>query len=513
MSIGIAACESGERFFTNDQLWQTFLNTSFTGASGKVDVHSETGTREFEGLGYIVSNLVLDSDQSDDEKFHFATRTAIRVKFPDTVIEIGDPFSWSQYQKKAPTALPGFEKELNLITPTVRAAGLILGASVMSMCLGWVLFTFSFRKNTVILAAQPSFLYMMCAGVFIMISAVIPMSLQEPISKSGLDLACLSIPWLLSIGFVTSFSSMFCRTWRLNKVIDKARRFQRVKVEVKDVLLPFVILLVLNVIVLSVWSTIAPLEWVRIDLSNYDVFGRSRESYGKCASKDAAAEATFVTLLLIINLSAVVFSLYQSYLARNHPSQYNESYYVAIAMASKLEAILLGVPVLILLRDNPTASFLVRSILVAIICCAILLPMFVPKFRIRNTKRDLKRQVSILPFAPESGIDVSARGDFELNGIYTEGTSTLMPARRRLRDRGSVLFDAEQQQQLQNLLQDSENSSCLDDDQLSNNAESVKSKDSQSVLCITTEESKSEETVSNLSVIEEELRIRMGSSK
>lgn len=446
MSIGIAACETEERFFTTDQLWQTFLSTNFTGVSGKVDVHSKTGTRKYEGLGYVVSNVVLDVGRSDVKSLRFIARTAIRVKFPNTVLEVGNPYSWSQYQIQAPEALPGLAIELNLITPAVQAAGLTLAALVMLMCLGWVVFTFLYRKNTVVVAAQPSFLFMMCAGVFIMISAVIPMSLQEPISSGGLNMACLSIPWLLSIGFVTSFSSMFCRTWRLNKVIDKAKKFQRVKVESKDVLLPFVILLALNLVVLSVWSAVAPLEWIRVEVANYDVFGRSRESYGTCASRDANFEALIVTVLLLINLSAVGFSLYQSYLARDHPSQYNESYHVATAMASQLEAILLGVPVLILVRDNPTASFLVRSILVAIFCSAILLPMFVPKFRIRNTKKDQKRQVPSMQFARENGANVSMRADSEWNGSSSHGLSAVTPVRRLVRNRGSILFDTEQHQ-------------------------------------------------------------------
>jgi hypothetical protein len=37
-------------------------------------------------------------------------------------------------------------------------------------------------------------------------------------NQHGLDVACMATPWLLSIGFVTAFSALFSKTWRLNKV-------------------------------------------------------------------------------------------------------------------------------------------------------------------------------------------------------------------------------------------------------------------------------------------------------
>jgi competence protein ComGC len=40
----------------------------------------------------------------------------------------------------------------------------------------------------------------------------------------------------------------------------------------------------------------------------------------------------------------------------------------------------IGAPILFVVGDDPTSFMLIRSLLVSIICFAVLLPLFVPKF-------------------------------------------------------------------------------------------------------------------------------------
>ena len=50
-------------------------------------------------------------------------------------------------------------------------------------------------------------------------SAIIPLSLDdEVLSQRGASMACMAVPWLFSVGYVLSFTALFSKTWRINKV-------------------------------------------------------------------------------------------------------------------------------------------------------------------------------------------------------------------------------------------------------------------------------------------------------
>lgn len=227
-----------------------------------------------------------------------------------------------------------------------------------------------------------------------MASSIIPLSLQEPIQKEGLDIACMSVPWLYTIGFSTAFSSLFTKAWRINKVVRNSVELQRVQVHAKDVIWPFVLLTMSNMTILITWTIVAPLEWSRNDLST-DQYGRVLETYGAC-SFPADSSRPFLLLLAIFNGLVVVFANYQSYIGRNNPTEFNESSHVAISMASLLECFLISGPILVLVGENPQADFSVKTILIFVSCCAILLPIFIPKFtaqRDRHSIDDMHRSM------------------------------------------------------------------------------------------------------------------------
>lgn len=231
---------------------------------------------------------------------------------------------------------------------------------------------------------------MLCVGTVIMASSIVPLSLQEPVPKEGLDIACMSVPWLYSIGFSTAFSALFAKAWRINKVVRNSIEMQRVQVHTQDVIWPFALLTITNVAILTTWTIISPLHWTRKYYVSTDQYGRGLETYGSCSFAEGNARV-FLLLLSIFNGLAVVFANYQSYLGRKNPTGFNESSHVAISMASLLECFLIGGPILLVVDESPEARFSVKTILVFVSCCAILLPMFIPKFTALHTMNGTPR--------------------------------------------------------------------------------------------------------------------------
>lgn len=145
-------------------------------------------------------------------------------------------------------------------------------------------------------------------------------------------------------------------------------------------------MMLLNLVVLTAWTVVSPLTWARIPKkSNVDSFGRYPDSFGTCYGKTNQDYAiVFLSCVLVVDMIALAVANYQSYVSRNISTEFSESFYVAVSMASLLEAVILGAPIVFLLRGNPSAFFLVLSILICITCLIILLPIFLPKYFLRN---------------------------------------------------------------------------------------------------------------------------------
>lgn len=138
----------------------------------------------------------------------------------------------------------------------------------------------------------------------------------------------------------------------------------------------FFVLFVVNFIVLISWQLVAPLEWTRVDRDSTDVFDRAVESYALCTNDDAIP---FVIVLVILNIVILIVANWWAYQARNIETEYHESRYIGIAMASILQAWGMGIPILIVVWDNPQAKFFVEAGIIFVTAMAVQLLIFIPK--------------------------------------------------------------------------------------------------------------------------------------
>jgi len=169
-----------------------------------------------------------------------------------------------------------------------------------------------------------------------------------------------------------------------------------VTIKPKHVIKPFIVLMGLNVILLALWTALAPLKWQRVAAGvGQDEFGRVTETYGICKSYNETLAKVFGSLLGVVNIVPIVLANYQSYKSRNLPSEFNESRYLAMSMASLLESFLIGLPI-VLITVQPAAIFITRAVVLCLVCLAILVPMFVPKFRTRNQPEPKSRTVPVI---------------------------------------------------------------------------------------------------------------------
>ena len=396
MATGIAACEqntTNDGFFTGQQHYEQIKATTFDGLSGKVSFDPITGTRRFEGFKYGFTNLLVDYEASDNETIRFKSRLSLLLDPSATRqqdrIQIVTPYVFRGGGTQPPPPLPPLESNRLSISLGVRSFGWGLGGAAMLLSVYLGVWTFANRKKTMLRISQPLFLGMMCFGTFLMASSVLFLGWQEP--WRGLNFACMATPWLLVLGFSTAFSALFVKTWRINKLFRFAVELNRANVQAKDVLWPFLLMTVTNVVLLTTWTLVAPLRWTTtVDEQTLDRFGRQTDSFGSCKGDSNA----FWLISSAFNFAMVLVANYQSYRGRNVPSDFNESIFVALSMASLLECFLIGAPILWLVSSDPTSDFVIKAVLIAFMCAAIVVPIYFNKFRKRGDMANLNAQLT-----------------------------------------------------------------------------------------------------------------------
>jgi ABC-type sugar transport system substrate-binding protein len=115
-----------------------------------------------------------------------------------------------------PLQLPEIDVDHNLIGD-LRYVGYTCFAVIMFTAAVLLHWTINLRKVRVVQVAQPKFLGMVLAGVAIMGFALLPLSMDDGGNPDNLtDLQalwmCMSVPWLVSIGFTTAFSALYAKT-------------------------------------------------------------------------------------------------------------------------------------------------------------------------------------------------------------------------------------------------------------------------------------------------------------
>ena len=170
-------------------------------------------------------------------------------------------------------------------------------------------------------------------------------------------------------------AALFSKTLRVNKLLRKARGCQRITVTPGDVIKPFLILMFFNVMILALWTALAPLTFRRVHLE-YDQFGRQIESIGLCHSE---GWLPYGISLLLVNFAALILCIVEAYRARNIQSEFSESKYIGMAVVSIFQALLFCIPLFFLTQNNPSSQSFVLAAVVFVCSMAVLLLIFVPK--------------------------------------------------------------------------------------------------------------------------------------
>jgi hypothetical protein len=198
---------------------------------------------------------------------------------------------------------------------------------------------------------------------------------DEIVSEAVCSAFCIAVPWLATFGWILTFSAIFTKTNRVNKIFHNPQRLRRIKVTPWDVMKPFAFLLTVAGVVLIVWTAVSPPVWER-EVSQVDIFSRDVETKGFCNYDESAP---YAIILMIILLGTVALSLYEAFVARNISTEFAESDYIFVVLCVVFLVSFMGIPVMLIARDQPQARFFCSACILFVICVAVLLLIFCPK--------------------------------------------------------------------------------------------------------------------------------------
>jgi hypothetical protein len=142
--------------------------------------------------------------------------------------------------------------------------------------------------------------------------------------------------------------------------MNNARQFSRAKVEVKDVISIMVSIISVEASILLAWQFVAPLRWARVVVATSDL-GYPIQSIGMCSSENPTASLIFVIVLFVLNLGCILTAVVLCLITRDIKSALNEGMWIAAAVVSILQILVVAVPIAIIASEDTSASFFVTS--------------------------------------------------------------------------------------------------------------------------------------------------------
>jgi len=227
MTLGIAACNAKNPFFSGEDLFDQFLQVNFEGASGTVRINEKTGARYHNTTPYYIANGIVTEP---DENGNVTLKVVPALEYSATSNGEGSTqarwrsyngtkYNYSDFTFTPPLSLPEIELNQNEIPVGLFATGMALSCVIMLSAIGFAIWTWLNRKSRVVRASQPGFLIAICIGVFLMASAIIFLSTDTPpFSFEFSNFSCMASYWVFCMGFGLAYSALFAKTWRINKV-------------------------------------------------------------------------------------------------------------------------------------------------------------------------------------------------------------------------------------------------------------------------------------------------------
>ncbi|CAB9504684.1 Gamma-aminobutyric acid (GABA) B receptor [Seminavis robusta] len=424
MSLGLGACNALKKThqnitnettaFTGREHLAGIHVLDFLGASGRVKLGSDLGypgSRQGDTVPYTIANFVPSPN---------GTGLVIRQA------EIINPLSgeWVQVNpylfadgSSNPPELLRATPDQNYISTPVRAIGMTLFAVALTIILVASVWVVTNRGHSVIVAAQPCFLYVICFSCFIICFCILLSAFDESwgFDEQSLTKVCVLSNWI-DFGFgMLCYCAVFTKLWRA----DLCLRRKTHQIELWRTLWPPALLLLATISILSAGTANGDFAWVRWEVD--EVTGAS---VARCdgGSGNIYGAVISVTLYMI----PIVLSGIMAWKTLGIDQTYSEKGVFAVILLH-FQGMVVMVPLAIILQGAyPSAQYMINSIFYFTFTTSFMGLIILPKYLLvrRMTKRAIQAEASTdSPASNEVSNEVGRSGDATTNANATGSAS------------------------------------------------------------------------------------------
>ncbi|RDD36470.1 Gamma-aminobutyric acid type B receptor subunit 2 [Trichoplax sp. H2] len=256
-------------------------------------------------------------------------------------------------------------------------------------CLALIAFTFIKRNNRFIKMASPNLNCCILIGCILCYTSVLISGMDAVIpALKDRKYSCVAEIWLLSIGFTIAFGSVMLKTWRIFKIFTNKTKIRLV---IKDIhlLTRVTELLIVDIIILTLWSVIDPVSTTEIDVGTVV---KNEKQIIRNRIQVCTSNYSIVWLIIILVFKSVMLMYGVSLAWRTRKvliQTFNDSRSLAVTIYNILVLSSTGVIVGMLSNNIYNVGFALKSTFIILCTTSSVCLVFIPKlFQVKiNTNR------------------------------------------------------------------------------------------------------------------------------
>jgi len=356
MAIGFAACGTGQT------LTASLASVRFQGVSGSVSFDSQ--------YNRIGEGFSLDNIQPSGDSFKIVS-VGSAPSAGNWTIDFGK-IQFDDGTSNIPIDIEPPPHQIDQLTPGARIWGIIEATLAIGFSVGMLIYLLFHRTSKAFVESQPLFMFLLACGCVLMGASIIGLVVE---TNEG----CMMFPWLFSLGFTLSLSSLIAKSVRVAILWYSRGPLKQRNHSVRATVLLGGIALSLGglLCILIAWQIVSPLTFV-INTTKRDSYDYPLYSSAMCATENSLS-TTFLALIITYVCLVVFVTMWVSFWVRNAPEKFQEARMTAIAGVSMFQVFFVGIPTAAAVWNMALPRFLVLSSLTFLLCLIILATMFLPK--------------------------------------------------------------------------------------------------------------------------------------
>lgn len=255
---------------------------------------------------------------------------------------------------------------------------LVWCAIVIALLFLW--FNVSKRHLRFIKMSSPNLNNSVLLGCMLSYLSVFLFGLDGRFISSGYEIVCAIRVWSLSLGFSLSYGAMFSKTWRVHQIFTN-KKLKRKIIKDRHLFGVVFLLVIVDVVYLTVWQIVDPMRRKLLDISDQSVDSKQDVSYVRQLELcESTHTYRWLGILFGYKGLLLLFGAFLAWETRNVTiAALNDSKYIGMSVYNVLFLCLIGVPVSLVTRQTPDASFAIVSTCVVVCTSITMCLVFVPK--------------------------------------------------------------------------------------------------------------------------------------